>query len=291
MNNLGYFLKETRTIIKLNFFSNILSVFSMGFIFFILLMVISGGWLSSQMVTLIQEEAEISIYYDEDLEETKLNQLIEEIKAIGGINDVTMVSQEEAYNRMEKIMGKDASVLELFDKNPFNSFIEAGIDIDKVDSIVNKVELIDRVEYVRDNRNVLNRLKSISNIVNLLGSLVVAAVGVSTLVITSHIIRQGIYNNKEEINTLRLLGAPESFIVLPFIMVGLILTLGAGILATVMGTITLKYVYLQIAGPLPFIPLPALDSLYKAIPIFTIILCLVIGLFGSIFGIKSAKQK
>ncbi|TAH62209.1 MAG: FtsX-like permease family protein [Gottschalkiaceae bacterium] len=291
MNNLGYFLKETRTIIKLNFFSNILSVFSMGFIFFILLMVISGGWLSSQMVTLIQEEAEISIYYDEDLEETKLNQLIEEIKAIGGINDVTMVSQEEAYNRMEKIMGKDASVLELFDKNPFNSFIEAGIDIDKVDSIVNKVELIDRVEYVRDNRNVLNRLKSISNIVNLLGSLVVAAVGVSTLVITSHIIRQGIYNNKEEINTLRLLGAPESFIVLPFIMVGLILTLGAGILATVMGTITLKYVYLQIAGPLPFIPLPALDSLYKAILIFTIILCLVIGLFGSIFGIKSAKQK
>lgn len=291
MNNLGYFLKETRTIIKLNFFSNILSVFSMGFIFFILLMVISGGWISSQMVTLIQEEAEISIYYDEDLEETKLNQLIEEIKAVGGINDVTMVSQEEAYNRMEKIMGKDASVLELFDKNPFNSFIEAGIDIDKVDSIVNKVELIDRVEYVRDNRNVLNRLKSISNIVNLLGSLVVAAVGVSTLVITSHIIRQGIYNNKEEINTLRLLGAPESFIVLPFIMVGLILTLGAGILATVMGTITLKYVYLQIAGPLPFIPLPALDSLYKAIPIFTIILCLVIGLFGSIFGIKSAKQK
>lgn len=289
MNNLGYFFKETRTIIKLNFFSNILSILSMGFILLILLIVISGSWLSSQMVALIQEEAGISIYFDENLEEIKLNQMIDKIISISGVERIALVSEEEAYNRMEKIMGRDANVLELFDKNPFSSFLEVQVNIDKVDSIVNQVEEVDNVEYVRDNMDVLNRLKSISNIVNILVTIILGAVGVSTIVITSHIIRQGIYNNKEVINTLRLLGAPESFIVLPFIMVGLILTLSAGLLATIVGTIILKYAYLQISGPLPFIPLPALNNLNKVMPIMTMILCLVIGFFGSIFGIKSAK--
>lgn len=287
--NLRYFLKEARTIIKLNSLSNIFSIFSMALIFFMLSMVISGWWISSQMIVMLQEEAEISIYYAEGLEESEIFQLVDKIKAINGVREVLTVDEDEAYSRMMEIMGKDTRILELFDQNPFSAFIEVKIDLEEIDLIVNQLSSMNEIEQVRDNRAVLDRLRSISDIVKVLGTLVVIAVGISTLVITSHIIRQGIYNNKEQINTLRLLGAPELFIVLPFIMEGLILTLGGGLLAAIMGTLTLKFIYVQLVGPLPFIPLPPLNNLMAGIITLTLSLSIVIGFIGSLLGLKSAK--
>ncbi|MFZ5969689.1 MAG: cell division protein FtsX [Bacillota bacterium] len=288
--NSGYFLSEAKTMIKINFLTNIFSVFSTGLILFMLAMVISGGWISGEIVELIQQEAEISVYYGEDLEETEILQLVDNLKDIKGVREVAMVDENEAYDRMEKIMGKDAGVLAFFDQNPFSAFIEVKIDLETMDSIVEQMGSMREIEHVRDNRAVLDRLRNISDTGKVLGTLIVAAVGISTLVITAHIIRQGIYNNKEHINTLRLLGAPELFIVLPFILEGLLLTLGGGIIAAIMGTFALKYMYVQMTGPLPFIPLPPLDDLIQRMVILTLSLSIALGCIGSLFGVTTAKQ-
>lgn len=289
--NTGYFLKEAKTIIKSNFLSNIFSIFSMGLIFFILSMVMAGGWISGEMVALIKEEAEISVYYDGELEEGEIFALLDNIKGIDGVLEVSMVDQAQAYGRMVEIMGADSRVLEFFDENPFSAFVEAKIDLELMDSITQQFGRLEGIEHIRDNRAVLDRLKSISDMVKGVGTLAVAAVAISTVVITSHIIRQGIYNNREQINTLRLLGAPELFIIIPHILVGLLLTLGGGILAAILGTSGLKYMYLQMRGPLPFIPLPPLGGLTQGIVILTLSLSGVLGLVGSLFGLTSANQK
>lgn len=288
--NIGYFLKETVTILRLNFLSNVFSILSMGLIFFMLLMVISGVWISSQMVELIGEEAEISVYYDENFDDTKVNSILTEIKVIKGVREASIIDKEKAYDRMTEIMGKDASILEFFDYNPFSAFIEVKIELEEMDIVIEEIERINDIEYIRDNQSVLNRLRSISNIIRVLGFLIVTAVGISTLVITSHIIRQGIYSNKEQINTLRLLGAPESFVVLPFFLEGLFLTLIAGIFAATMGTLALRYIYIQTTGPLPFIPLPPLESLINGNIIMTLCICIVLGIIGSSFGLASANK-
>ncbi|SCG82912.1 Cell division protein ftsX homolog [Proteiniborus sp. DW1] len=288
--NFSYFLKETKTILKLNFLSNIFSILSMGFIFLMLSMVISGVWISSQMIELMEEEAEISVYFDESFGDAKINSILSEIEAISGVKEAAIIDKEKAYSRMVKIMGKDADILNFFSHNPFSAFIEVKIDLEKIDLIVDQIEKINDIEHIRDNQSVLNRLRSISSIIRVLGLLIISAVGVSTLVITSHIIRQGIYNNKEQINTLKLLGAPESFIVLPFFIEGLILALVAGIFAVTIGILSLKYVYVQTTGPLPFIPLPPLDSLIKGNIIMTLSISIILGIIGSAFGLASANK-
>ncbi len=290
IKNSGYFLKETITIFKLNLLSNGISIFSMGFIFFMLSMVISGTWISSQMIELIQNEAEINVYYNENLGETEILGIINKIEIINGVREVAIIDKEKAYNRMEKIMGKDAGILEYFNHNPFSAFIEVKIDLEEMDQIVKQIEKINDIDYIRDNQSVLNRLKSISKIIGILGTLVVTAVGISTLVITSHIIRQGIYNNKEQINTLRLLGAPEFFIVLPFILEGLFLALVSGFFADILGTITLKFIYSQAAGPLPFISLPPLNDLIVGNFTMTLFISILLGSVGSFFGLASANK-
>lgn len=288
--NLGYFLKEAKTIIRLNALSNFFSFLSTTLIFFILAMVISGWWISNKVVEAIQGEAEISVYYEESIGSLGAMQLVDQIKSIKGVRASRLIDESEAYARMVEILGKDALVLEYFDENPFSSFIEVKIHIEEMSSLLDKLSSISGIEYVRDNREILDRLQDIARTLSIIGYLVVTAVGITTLVIVSHIIRMGINDNKEQINTLRLMGAPTIFIGFPFLIEGLALTIGGGILASILAAGTLKYAYTKMAGPLPFIPLPSQETLIWGIFALVISLSAILGILGSIFGLSSARK-
>jgi cell division transport system permease protein len=288
--NAGYFLREAKTIVRLNLMSNIFSLLSTGLIFFILAMVISGWWISNQVVEAIQGEAEINVYFSEGIDDSGAIKLAEGIKGIDGVRAARLVDETEAYSKMEEILGKEARVLEYFDENPFSSFIEVKIQVEEINPILKELENIRGIEHVRDNREVLERISGISGALRVLGLLVVTAVGVSTMVIISHIIRMGIYENREQINTLRLMGAPEAFIGFPFLLEGLLLTLAGGTLASVLSVFALKYGYAQMAGPLPFIPLPPRDVIISNLVFLMMSLSAVLGVAGSFFGLLSAKS-
>jgi cell division transport system permease protein len=288
--NLDYFLKEVKTIIRLNALSNFFSLLSTTLIFFILAMVISGWWVSSQVVEAIQGEAEISVYYEEGIGNTGAMELVDQIKTIEGVREVRLVDEGEAYGRMVEILGKDALVLEYFDENPFSSFIEVKIHIEKMGAVLNKLGAVPGIEHVRDNREILERIQTIAGTLSVIGYLVVTAVGITTLVIIAHIIRMGIYDNKEQINTLRLMGASEVFIGFPFLLEGLVITIGGGVLASSMTAVALKYLYAQMTGPLPFIPLPPQEALVSNLFIIIISLSVILGIAGSFFGLSSAKR-
>lgn len=287
--NAGYFVKETKTIIRMNLLSNILSFLSIGLIFFILSMMISGWWISNQIVLAIQGEAEISVYFSKGTEDDAA-ELTERIRSIEGVSEAKLINEEEAYSRMEKILGKEARVLEHFEDNPFSPFIEVKIQIEDIGQILKELDMMTGIEHVRDNREVLERILSISQIIKVLGYLIITAVGISTIVIISHIIRMGIYDSREQINTLKLMGAPEAFICIPFMLEGLMLTMGGGALASILAVSTLKFVYAQAVGPLTFIPFPPQEALASNLVMLIIFLSVALGTVGVFFGLSSAKN-
>jgi cell division transport system permease protein len=227
----------------------------------------------------------------ENLGETEIEGLVNSIAGIHGVTEARLVDKDEAYSRMEEILGKEARVLGYFEDNPFNPFIEVKIDIGGIDPILKEMSYMLGIEHIRDNREVLERIGNIASALGILGYLVVAAVGISTMVIISHIIRMGIYENREQINTLRLMGAPESFIAFPFMLEGLLLTLGGGALAAAMMSFLLKYMYSWFTGPLPFIPLPPLGSMLSQLVVLIMALSVVMGIAGSYFGLSSARSR
>jgi cell division transport system permease protein len=289
--NIGYFIKEAKIMIRLNLMSKSFSILSTGLMFFLLAMVVSGWWASCRVVEAIEGEAEISVYYIEGIGEADIAKLIQKVKEIEGVHGARIVEKDEAYKRMVEVLGKEAAVLEYLDDNPFSPFLEAKINMEKMSSILEKLNVMTEVEHVRDNREVLERLKSVAGVMKILGYLFVISVTVCTLLIISHIIRLGIYNNREQIKTLRLLGAPEYFIAFPFLLEGLVLTLGGGILSTMMTVVTIKSIYTRMASPLPFIPIPSLEPLISGIIFLTILLSTALGIMGSLLGMRAAKGK
>lgn len=290
IKNSPYFLREAKTIFRVDLLSNILSLSSIGLIFIILSLIIAGWWISKDIVQVIEQETEISIYYDGSMNEDSIEDLLVSIQDIQGINDVNIVNKEESYNRMVDILGQEADILGYFDENPFSPFIEVKIEMEGLDDILHDLESIDDISYVRDNRQVIEKLQGIVSILEVLGMFLVVAVGISTIIIISHIIRQGIYNNRDEINTLKLLGAPDYFIQLPFFLEGIFLTIVGGLLASILWIVITKKGYSNIDSVLPFLPLPSVDALQWKIVTFIISFSILIGLIGSIFGLKSIKK-
>jgi len=290
LRNTGYFLKEAKRIISLNLLSNIFSFLGTGLVLFVLGMIVTGWWITGRMVDMLQEEAEISAYYREDLDEQDVQKLVDRIKGIEGVWEVRLIGEEEAYNRMVDILGEEAHILELFDENPFKAFIEVRIHLEKIKPVLEKVSELDGIEYVRDNREVLERIQSISDTLRILGYLIIIAVGITTMVIISHMIRQGIYNNSEQINTLKLLGAPGSFIGFPYLLVGLLLTLGGGMLAVALMIFIIDNGYAMISGSLPFIPLPPKDELVHGLVVLIMAISAFLGISGSLFGLSSTRD-
>ena len=288
--NFSYFLKEAKTLFKVDFLSNIFSILSIGLVFFILALVISGWWISNHIVQVIEKEAEVNLYFDEKLQDIEISKLIVDIKAIDGVEEATLIHEDESYNRMVEILGSEANILELFEENPFNAFIEVQVHIDEIDPILEKLEALDHVEYIRDNKKVIDRMKDIIIIFKLLGVLAVTAIGVSTVVVISHIIRQGMYNNREQINTLKLLGAPEFFIGFPFLLEGLFLTMVGGVLASILLMFVLKYAYGQLETSLPFIPLPLQEDLMVNMVRLILAISGGLGVLGSLFGGVDSSQ-
>ena len=289
--NTLYFLREAKTIFKVDLLSNILSLFSIGLIFFILSLIIAGWLISNEIIQVIKQETEISIYYDENIKEEHLENLLLDIRNVQGIKEASIVNEEQSYSRMVDILGQESSILEYFDDNPFSPFVEVKIEMEGLDNILDELSSIEDIMYIRDNRIVIEKLQGIISIIEILGAFLLVAVGVSTIIIISHIIRQGIYNNRDEINTLKLLGAPNIFIQVPFFIEGIILTIIGGGIASILWIILIKYGYTNIDSILPFFPLPKVDELLWIIIIFNMVFSLLIGLLGSKFGLKSIKKQ
>lgn len=289
--NIGYFIKESGRIIRLNLLSNIFSIIGTGLILLLLGIVVTGTDIGNRLVIMLNEEAEVNGYFSELLTSEQKDELAVKIGNMDGVRSTRIVDEDEAKTRMEKVLGEEAKILELFDDNPFEAFIEIRINVDSMDFVIDNVKNTNGIEYIRDNRDVLEKIQDITYALKVLGYLMIAAVGITTLIILSHMIRQGIYNNKDQINTLRLLGSPGVFIGFPYILTGILLTLLGGIIAALSMAILINGAYESIGGTIPFLPLPPKEELINKMTLWLPTLSFVLGFLGSLFGLSSIREK
>jgi cell division transport system permease protein len=288
--NIGYFLLEALRTIRLNPLSNFFSILGTGLILFLLGIVMTGWSVGDQIVMMLEQEAEISAYLVDPEDQEQVEELTKQTQSIDGVIEVRFVQKEQAKLQMEKLLGNEANILELFEENPFEAFLEIRIDLGRLEEVSNQLTKQDGIEYVRDNREVLEQMKQVTDGVKIVGAFIILAVGMTTLIIISHMIRQGIYNNREQINTLRLLGAPSGFIGFPFVLAGILMTVIGGFLAVALLLMVIGSGYRQLEGVLPFIPLPKQDELQAEISFFILIISAILGILGSLFGLSSMRK-
>lgn len=289
--NMGYFIRELFKTIRLSALSNFFSFIGTSLILLLFGLILISWWIGDNLISSLKDEAQISAYFSPGLEQEQMQGLVDEIASMDGVITARYIDTDMAYEENKRLLGDEADILELFDDNPFESYIDIRINLDDMDSVISRVTSLQGIDYVRDNRDVLAQLKGLVNAIKLIGSVVALAVGITTIIIISHMIRQGIYNNREQINTLWLLGAPSWFIGFPFVLAGILLTLLGGFAAVGLIVLMLEKGYAQLSGYLMFLPFPSISELKQNISYFIIAISAGLGLFGSLFGLSSIKKE
>ena len=328
MDNMAHHLREAGILFRSNLFSNLMSLFSTTLVFLFLALILAGWRTTGHWVGLIRSGAEIQIFHrlavpSPEMETGSVSSgtgdiakststgavdvavlaktiekipgvdaaiLAKTIEKIPGVEAVAYVNAEDARKRMVELLGGETDALAQFGENPFRPFLEARIRLEDMNAVLTAVKGLDGVESVRDNRSILEMLIGLETALRTLGLALGIAVGIFTLVLLSHIIRTGILHNREQICTLRLLGAPEFHIACPFFLLGIFLSAGGALLAACLVSGGISLFWMKIASPLPFLPLPGAQTLQGGL--FGILggIGFALGLLGTASGLLSAKN-
>lgn len=93
------------------------------------------------------KEQEIEVFMDYEATEDEISKLREQLSRIDGVNSVTFVSKEDAFNRMKERFEKNENVLDGFSENVFSvSFIVKFVDLGFDNEIYNKISSLEGVK-------------------------------------------------------------------------------------------------------------------------------------------------
>ena len=187
----------------------------------------------NSMVTFVEGQSEMSVFVIRDTGEERVQQIQQEIESNSNVASVTFVSKEEGLERTKESFGDQGYLLDdLEGRNPIpDMFVVKVKEISQTASTREVLENIEGVEKVNAATEVADTLTNVRNIVGTLGSTIILALGIISLVIISNTIRATIFARRKEINIMKFVGATNSFIRIPFLVGGFMLGLFSALLA------------------------------------------------------------
>lgn len=235
---------------------------------------------------LVERDVTIVAFIDNNADDSKIEEIREEISSLNNIDEYEFRSKEQITNEM-----RDSS--EVFDsimknwtdkENPIQNTFQIKVkDINKIDNVAKKVEKIDGITLVKYGEGVVNQLISTFDFIHKICIGAVIALILVTAFLISNTIKITISSRQREIGIMRLIGASNLNIRIPFIIEGLILGLLGSIIPVGLTIYGYNTLYNHFHGQLfsPFIKLiEPVPFVYYA-SLILIGIGILVGMFGS----------
>lgn len=280
------------------------TVMVMSLSLLVLTAVFMGSIFLSTFIHDLQAKVDVSVYFRKSADENAILDLKSKLLSLGDVKDVNYVSRDEALKRfLERHKGEDviARSIEVIDENPFSASLEISAkDPSKYDVITSFLEspsykdLIDidergnqKITY-RQNQAVIDRLTTMLGTARTAGFGAAGILALIAIIIAYNTVRLAIYNSRDEISVMQLVGASSWFIRGPFLIEGFI----HGIIATVF-TLIIMYPTLWWAGSKTEAIFSGLNIFeYFISNIFQVsLMVLVLGLALGVFSAQLAIRK
>ena len=238
---------------------------------------------------LIEDELTIVTYLQKDVTEEQVENIKTELKSYKNIEEVTFKSKDEWKLEMSNYDDSFKTVLDYLDENPLkDSFVLKVNDVKKLSETSEYVKAITGVDTVKYGEGMVEKVISVFDIVQKIVAIVVIALILVTGFLISNTIKLTIFSRRNEIEIMRLVGASNITIKLPFLFEGLII----GLIGSVIPICITIYGYVILCSRLHGKVFSNMIMLIKPYPfVFWVSLVIVtigclVGMYGSIKAVR-----
>jgi len=189
----------------------------------------SLNYLTSQIVSSLEEKVDVSVYFKNDASEEEISKVKSDLELLGVIKNVEYVSKDKALDEFKQRHAGDTLVqdsLAELDDNPLQASLNVKADdSSQYASIVTFLEgnkfrsLVDKINFY-ENEQVIARVQAISGGLQNWGFLFTMALAAIAILVTFNTIRLTIYSQKQEIEIMRLVGGSNWHIKAPYLVEG-----------------------------------------------------------------------
>ncbi|MFH1822879.1 MAG: permease-like cell division protein FtsX [Patescibacteria group bacterium] len=197
--------------------------------------------ISQTAIDAIKDKVDVSLYLVPEAEENEILALKAEISNLNQVKEVTFISKAEALEFFRKKNEDNPEILQALrelGKNPLTpSLVIKPKNTESVDQFItelNKIEsgIIESRNFT-DHKLLLGKINNITDKVNRVGFAVSLIFILTTLLVVYNAIRVAIYTHRREINIMKLVGASNPFVYMPFLFSSIIYTFIGVAVATV----------------------------------------------------------
>jgi len=217
---------------------------------------------TSEIINSWKKGLRIMAYLKPGTNNTDMAYLKQAILSLDGVDKLRYIPKEEALNQLRTQMEHQASLLENLTENPLPDSFEIRMTAtigswQRIASLATQIETLTQVEEVEYGQRWIGRFIHLFNLFRLAGYAMGALFFMAAIFIVANTIRLVIYSRRDEVEIMRLVGATDNFIKIPFYFQGLI----QGALGAVIGLGMLYLSFFFISANVEQQVLPGLLSL------------------------------
>ncbi|MBI5683251.1 MAG: ABC transporter permease [Deltaproteobacteria bacterium] len=279
-----YFMKEAAQNIKTNLLTNIIAVITISLALTILAFFFISYINIGNVLEVFSTEVQITAYLRDDVSEENIMKIKERIMGFSEVGSVEYISKDMAVKMFRQSIHGQKGILEGFGTNPLPASIEIGLKKDfrnskGVKALVARLNNIKEINDIQYGQEWIDRFTAFLIFFKTAGIIIGLFLLTATVFIISNTIKLTLYARREEIEIMRLVGATESFIKIPFFIEGLFEGLSGAVIAFII-LYSSRYILLNSTSA-PFvsminIPFPITDFM-----LVLFISGITLGLFGS----------
>lgn len=192
------------------------------------------SWARAKGERIQQDAGVVKVFLKETVSEEEVNALTLDLQRNPNVENVEFVSKAEALRKAKELFKDSPGVMENLPGNPFPASLDATLkDPTRMEEVARAMEGQPGVDDVGTGGEKAERAISVIQI----GTGVFFAIGIGILiaatVLVANTIRLSIYSRRREIEVMKLVGASNGFVRMPFMIEGFLCGVFASVLAMV----------------------------------------------------------
>ncbi len=250
----------------------------------------------NNMTKKIEEDVTIVAFLDVDITEERIQEIGEEIRKLPNIQEgkEAIVLDDKESIRKEMMESSDTykEIMQNWEDRKDNPLKDAYhikvVDINEMNKTSDAIRKIEGVSVVKDSEEMVDQLITVFDGITKGTYAIVIALILVTAFLIANTIKITIFSRKREIDIMRLVGASNMNIKIPFVFEGLLLGVLGAVLPIVMITYGYSALYTKFDGQLfgKFVTLVKPEPFIFIVSGILLLIGVVVGMFGSWRAVK-----